>query len=199
MTATRSIEFFDTQFRRQVAASEYALNPFEKAVLPFVAGRVLDLGCGLGNLSIEAAHRGATVTAFDASAAAIEHLRDVAGKENLPLLAQQADLEGYVIDRDYDTIIAIGLLMFMGRPAALALLGQIQQHVAPGGCAIVNVLVEGTTYMGMFDDSDHYLFGRDELTEAFAGWEVVLSQHDSFPAPNGTMKEFATIVARKAG
>jgi tellurite methyltransferase len=199
MTANRSIEFFDTQFQRQVAAGEYALNPFETAVLPFITGRVLDLGCGLGNLSVEAARRGATVTALDASAAAVEHLRDMAGKEKLPIDALQADLEHYAIDRDYDTIAAIGLLMFMKRSVALALLGQIRQHVAPGGRAIINVLVEGTTYMDMFDKNNHYLFGRNELADAFAGWEILLSRHDSFPAPNGRMKEFATIVARKAG
>jgi tellurite methyltransferase len=43
----RSIDFFDTQFRKQVANRDFALNPFESAVLPFVRGRVLDLGCGL--------------------------------------------------------------------------------------------------------------------------------------------------------
>ena len=51
----RAIEFFDTQFQRQVNSADYALNPFEQAALPFLFGDVLDLGCGLGNLSIAAA------------------------------------------------------------------------------------------------------------------------------------------------
>ena len=38
MTPNRSIEHFDTQFRKQVAAGDFALNPFEKAALPFVRG-----------------------------------------------------------------------------------------------------------------------------------------------------------------
>ncbi|BDG04208.1 hypothetical protein [Anaeromyxobacter oryzae] len=32
--SNRSIEFFDEQFKRQVQAHEFALNPFEEAALP---------------------------------------------------------------------------------------------------------------------------------------------------------------------
>ena len=70
MSSNRSIDFFDSQFQKQVAGSDFALNPFENAVLPFVRGSMLDLGCGLGNLSVEAARRGAEVVAVDASEAA---------------------------------------------------------------------------------------------------------------------------------
>ena len=78
MISNRSIEFFDTQFQRQVQAREFVLNPFEEAALPYASGRVLDLGCGLGNLSVAAARRGCDVVAVDASPAAIEHLSRVA-------------------------------------------------------------------------------------------------------------------------
>ncbi len=43
-TSNQSITFFDTQFQKQVAGNDFAVNPFEKATLPFVRGRVLDLG-----------------------------------------------------------------------------------------------------------------------------------------------------------
>ena len=52
---SRSVEFFGQQFDRQIAGGDYALNPFETLILPYLRGRVLDLGCGLGNLSIAAA------------------------------------------------------------------------------------------------------------------------------------------------
>jgi tellurite methyltransferase len=41
------------------------------------------------------------------------------------------------------------------------------------------------------------LFGREELSERFSGWSVELHQFDDFPAPDGTVKSFATIIARK--
>lgn len=197
MTPGRSITFFEAQFQRQIAAAEFALNPFEKATLKFVSGRVLDLGSGLGNLSIEAARRGASVVAIDASPTAVERIRMAALQEKLPIEAIQADLETYSVKEEFDTIVAIGLLMFFRRGKALAMLSEIQQHVAPGGLAIINVLIEGTTYLGMFEPGNYCLFARNELDERFASWEILLSQHDSFDAANNTKKEFATIVARK--
>src|SRR5450759_4075521 len=74
MPVNRSIEFFDKQFEQQVRDREFRLNPFEEMALPFLRGRVLDLGCGMGNLAIEAARRGCSVVALDSSAAAIQRI-----------------------------------------------------------------------------------------------------------------------------
>jgi tellurite methyltransferase len=193
----KSVDFFDAQFRRQVAAGEYALNPFEQAAEKFVSGRVLDLGCGLGNLSIAAARRGATVTAVDASPAAVERIRRTAAVENLHLTAVLADVEDYAIEGHYDTVIAIGILMFLRREQALKLLGDLKNAVAPGGRAIVNVLTTGTTYMGMFDADHYYLFGQDELAGQFCAWRILLCRDDNFDAPGGTLKVFSTVIAEK--
>ncbi len=54
-----SVRFFETQFERQVRENDFALNPFETLALDHVAGDLLDLGCGLGNLSLEAARAAA--------------------------------------------------------------------------------------------------------------------------------------------
>ncbi len=197
MNSNQSIAFFDTQFQKQVAGGDFALNPFEKAALPFVHGRVLDLGCGLGNLCIEAARGGAEIVAVDASETAIKQIRTTAAAHNLRIEAVLADVSTYEITREYDTIVAIGLLMFFERARALALLDDIQAHVAANGRAVINVLTAGTTYLGMFEPGHYYLFGQNELEERFKGWNILLSRHDGFDAPGNTRKEFATIVARK--
>ncbi len=49
--------------------------------------------------------------------------------------------------------------------------------------------------MGMFEAGHYCLFGREELRERFAGWRVLHHAFDGFDAPEGTRKEFATIVA----
>jgi tellurite methyltransferase len=197
MCPNQSIAFFDAQFRQQLARNDFALNPFEQVALPFLRGRVLDLGCGLGNLSVEAARRGSEVVAVDASETAIERIKAIALGESLKIDAIQAEIETWPIAQKFDTIIAIGLLMFFRQEDALALLAGMQAQVADRGVIIVNVLTEGTTYLGMFEPRNYYLFGPNELEERFKGWSILLSRRDSFDAPGNTRKEFATIVAQK--
>jgi tellurite methyltransferase len=194
---SRSVDFFDAQFRQQAERADYALNPFEQAVLPHLAGELLDLGCGLGNLSVAAARAGCTVTALDASPSAVADLARRAAEAGLPLEARQADLRHFTASRQYDSVVAIGLLMFFACDDARAVLAQLRESVRPGGIAAVNVLVEGTTFMAMFDPEGHCLFGRDELAHAFEGWTPLLSRHEDFPAPGYTIKRFHTIVARR--
>lgn len=191
----QSVEFFDTQFRRQVQDREYVLNPFEILALEHLKGEVLDLGSGLGNLSLEAGRRGHRVLAVDASSTAVERINADARREGLPVKAIQTNIENWSIDHVYDTILAIGLLMFFRRERAHALLREIQEHVSPGGHAVVNVLIEGTTYMGMFDPNNYYLFARKELEQRFSGWTILCSRYDTFPAPGQTRKEFSTVIA----
>lgn len=197
MNPRSSIEFFEEQFQRQVAARDYALNPFERAALPHLSGRVLDYGCGLGNLALHAARAGCRVTAIDASHTAIEHLQAVARSESLPLHAVEAELSDYRLAEDFDTVVCIGLLMFFDCPTAYRQLGELQAHVRPGGIVIVNVLVEGTTFMDMFAPGKYCLFERGELQERFRDWQIVSQLFQDFDAPGNKRKAFCTIIARK--
>ncbi len=193
----RSVDFFDKQFARQVAERDFALNPFEQAVLPFLSGDVLDLGCGLGNLAVAAVTRGCRVTALDASPTAIAYLVRRAAEEKLPITAHEADVRSIDIKGEIDCAVAIGLPMFFPKEVAQARLACIQDLVKPGGLAAVNVLIEGTTFMEMFDPSGYYLFGENELPEAFAAWTTEYLKFSSFPAPKDTIKRFCTLVARR--
>jgi len=197
MIPNESVEFFDTQFQRQVRERDYALNPFETLALAYLKGTVLDLGSGLGNLSLEAGRRGHDVVAVDASLAAVSRINVDAQREGLSVQAIQANITSWSIGQTYDTIVAIGLLMFFRREEALDLLRAIQDHVNPGGRAVVNVLIEGTTYLGMFDPENYYLFPRNELEERFAGWKILSSRYETFPGPGETRKEFSTVIAEK--
>jgi tellurite methyltransferase len=178
----KSLAFFENQFQRQVRDQEYALNPFETLALDYLKGSVLDLGCGLGKLSLEAGRRGHRVVAVDASPTAVARLNKDAQREWLPVRGVQADIENWTTDESYDTIVVIGLLMFFCRETALKLLTAVQEHVKPGGRAIVNVLIEGTTYLGMFDPDNDCLFRRNKLEERFDAWTILESRTQTFPA-----------------
>jgi tellurite methyltransferase len=197
MVTDSSIGFFDAQFRRQIHEADLRLNPFEQAVLPYLHGRVLDYGCGLGNLAVAAARQGCSVLALDASRTAIEHLRRIARAESLPIEAVKADLRTYTLREDFDAVVSIGLLMFFDCATAFAQLASLQARVRPGGIAAVNVLVEGTTFLDMFDPSGHCLFSREQLRQHFEGWDLLTMEFKDFPAPHGQLKSFATAVARK--
>ena len=193
----RSVEFFETQFKCQAAAGEYALNPFELAVLPFLTGRVLDFGCGMGNLAVAAAQKGCTVTAVDGSPAAIADLQKRSSQLGLSIKATVADLRGGLVPEGYDCVVSIGLFMFFACPAARLGLERLRDAVPMDGIAAANVLIEGTTFMDMFDPNGYCLFGEGELERVFQGWAIEHRKVDSFPAPGDTIKRFTTIVARR--
>ncbi|MGW8269528.1 MAG: class I SAM-dependent methyltransferase [Burkholderiales bacterium] len=192
-----AVQFFDRQFERQVGTAEYALNPFEQLVLPYLHGEVLDLGCGLGNLALAAAMRGCRVTALDASPVAIADLARRVREQGAAVEAHTAELRHYVPARTYDCVVAIGLLMFFACNDARAVLARLRDAVRPGGIIALNVLVEGTTWLEPFGNQPYCLFSRNALSDECAGWKIVLSQHDDFPAPNAALKRFHTLVAQR--
>ena len=197
MNKNKSIEFFESQFQRQVEERDFELNSFELWALEYLRGSILDLGCGLGNLSLEAGRRGHKVHAVDVSQTAIDRINDEASRHNLDVRAEQRNIANYVIDQDYDSIVAIGLLMFFPCERAIELLSNIQKCLNPGGIAVINVLTEGTTFMGMFNQNDYCLFEPNELTTRFSGWKIMKFSQDSYLAPESTTKDFDTIIAEK--
>jgi hypothetical protein len=60
------------------------------------------------------------------------------------------------------------------------------------GNAIVNVLIEGTTYLGMFDPDDNHLFGQNELGRAISRLEHPAITRGVVFTPVGTRKKFLT-------
>lgn len=197
MKSNNSIAFFDHQFQQQVRNQDFKLNPFELAALPHLRGRVLDFGCGMGNLAIAAAERGCSLLALDASHSAISHLSQRAAAEALPIEAIEADLSNYQITEDFDCVVSIGLLMFFDCKTAFRILSMLQARVRPGGIAVINVLIEGTTYLDMFHTNHYCLFVPGEIEGRFASWKIIQSKFSEFDAPGHRIKSFITLIARK--
>lgn len=157
-------------------------NPFELAAIPHLNGRLFYYGCGMGNLSL---------------AAAIRHIQQRAAAQALSVHGVVADLRDYELDEDLDAVVFIGLLMFFDCPTAFRALSNLQARVREGGVAVVNVLIEGTTYLKMFGAESHCLFSRAEMETHFSGWSVFHFEFSDFEAPGATKKVFTTLIARK--
>ena len=151
----------------------------------------------MGNFTVAAARRGCPVFALDCSHAAIEHLRDLAIREGLPIVAEEADLQEHEVADDFDSVVCIGLLMFFDCQTAYRKLKELLSHVRPGGVVILNVLTGGTTYMDIFSPEGHCLFKAEELRQRFTGWHILSLQRQELPALLDTRKVFLTIIANK--
>ena len=145
-----AVRFFDNQFQHLPAQQVPDLNPFEQRSVPYLKGRVLDYGCGMGNLSVMAARQGHSVLAVDASPAAIGHLRRRAQAENLPLECLLAQAQDTIFEGYYDTVLAIGLFMFMDCQLAHEQVEKMKALTCLNGVIVCNVLIEGTSYLDMF-------------------------------------------------
>ena len=108
------------------------------------------------------------------------------------------DVATFELDGCFGAVVAIGILMFFPRETALGLLEKVQSAVRGGGHAMVTVLLEGTTFTDVFDGDRYHLFTPDELDRAFAGWAMQSAKRFEVPAPNGTVKRIASLIARKA-
>jgi tellurite methyltransferase len=199
MIENQSIAFFEKQFRTYEKEAALRLNSFEQLALPYLKGEVLDFGCGMGNLAFEAAKQGCKVLALDGSPAAIEHIHKRAHIENLTVTGRLADLRDYPVQDVYDCVVSIGLLMFFDCTTAASALNTLQNCVRPGGTIVLNVLIQGTTYLEMFDASGYCLFEPNALRESFSDWQIEQFELAEFAAPGGTIKQFCTLVARHTG
>jgi tellurite methyltransferase len=123
-----------------------------------------------------------------------------ARNQRLEITIELTDLAVYQPERDYDCVVAIGLFMFFPCAVARRQLKRAVAAVRPNGIVVVNVLIVGTTYMGMFDEEGGYcLFGENDLPDLLEGWQMLDDRIETFDAPGGTIKRFRTCVARGRG
>jgi SAM-dependent methyltransferase len=105
--------------------------------------RLLDVGCGAGQLALIAARSGASVTGTDIAANWLEKARERANAEGLQVMFEEADAEALPYqDGEFDAVVSLIGAMFAPRPALVA--AELVRVCRPGGMiAMANWTAEG--------------------------------------------------------
>jgi 2-polyprenyl-6-hydroxyphenyl methylase/3-demethylubiquinone-9 3-methyltransferase len=122
---------------RDRAAVHFGLD--DRSVAPFAGLTALDIGCGGGLVAEPLARMGATVTAVDADAVAIEAARlHAAGREVAVDYQVGSSDELAAVGRRFDLVLALEIVEHVAdRDEFLSTLGAL---VAPGGLLILSTL-----------------------------------------------------------
>ena len=97
------------------------------------SGRVLDLGCGSGRLTVALARAGAAVTGIDTSRERLEQARRRAGEAGVELQLVEADLDEPLPFEDGSFDAATSRLALMVAAAPAATLRELRRVVVPDG------------------------------------------------------------------
>lgn len=104
-------------YPRQISRNLHRMTIFRSLLEPLKPGKLLDLGCGVGNFSRNAQMMGWEVTAVDARAERFPS-EDIPGIEWV-----ESDVRDFRFDpNDYDCVCVLGLLYHLDLPAQLDLL-----------------------------------------------------------------------------
>lgn len=106
---------------------------------PLRAKRVLDVGTGDGTYAIEAAERGAIVTALDLEQEMLDAARARAAARGVEVTLQQGRAERLPFDdASFDVVIAVTVLCFV--PDAQRAVGEMARVLVPGGRVVLGEL-----------------------------------------------------------
>jgi SAM-dependent methyltransferase len=101
--------------------------------------KVLDLMCGYGRHALSLARQGINVTAVDNLPDYIDEIKEIAGKENLPITALQQDVIQFSSEDKYDLIICMGnSISFFNKEDTEKIFSGIKANLKENGKFIFN-------------------------------------------------------------
>jgi ubiquinone/menaquinone biosynthesis C-methylase UbiE len=137
--------------------------------------RVLDLGCGMGDLAIRLVDEGAHVTALDASAGQVRLAREVLRRArpgaNVEFVVAPAEATG-LPSQDYDVIVGKWILHHIDLPSALP---EVWRLLRPGGRG---VFYENHDRNALLALSRRHLAGRATIRRFGTATERPISRSD---------------------
>jgi len=112
-----------------------ALEFFDRVNIPS-GTRLLDVGCGAGQLTLPAARKGIQVTGLDLAANLVQQARTKAAEEGLTIQVDEGDAEDLPYpDASFDVVMSLIGSMFAPRPELVA--SEMSRVCRPGGNIIM--------------------------------------------------------------
>lgn len=158
-------------------------------------GRVLDVGCGCGGLLLALSQQGWTVTGLDLVPIAIDVARRVFEEAGLEADLFAADATTWQPPTQFDLVTNTFALPML-RADRAAVYAMIRQAIAPGGHVILKDFDPQMSRFSHFANID--MVSVDELTSAFAGYEIVRAEVVTTPAHVHAQEEHSDTAAWSA-
>jgi tellurite methyltransferase len=162
---------------------------------------VLDIGCGDGRNAIYLAEQGLRVDALDVSTLGVAKCRKRAVARGLSVRAWVQDVGTFVFRREYDLVVAHGVLHLLDHEVGQRLLGSMQRHTRDGGWNIVAVFTDRLAPPADLAPHMRGLFREDELRACYHGWVVdrweAYTLYDEHPGGVRHEHPVNKVVARK--
>lgn len=135
-------------------------------------GFALDLGCGEGRNALCLAAHGLHVDAFDVSVAGVRKLRARARRKGLDVQAWVQEIGTFSFRREYDLVVAHGVLHLLERDVRSRVLQSIRRQTRAGGWNIVAVFTDRLPAPPDLASHMSGVFREGELLDYYAGWHV---------------------------
>jgi SAM-dependent methyltransferase len=161
----------------------------------FPAGaHALDAGCGEGQDLAYLADEGYIATGIEFTPAGARKTQQLLALRNLMGHVIQGDLRTLEIERQYNLVIAVNAVQFLGADAPRAL-EKLMAAVVPGGVIGLSLFAcdNGETIEGTI-----YRTSLETLMEKFADWQPYETAKLWQWGGNGQPQPFVTLVARKS-
>lgn len=180
--------------------SRYGLNPAHSEVIEasqtVEACNALDMGCSTGRNALFLSQLGFNVTAIDSNAGAIQTLHSIIEEEGISNIQPQVyDINEAAIQGDYGFIACTVTLMFLNPSRVAAVIADMQEHTLAGGYNLIVCAMDSDAHPSPVNFP--FLLSPSQLSEFYAGWELIKYNEDLGTMHNGAQLQFATMLARK--
>lgn len=143
-----------------------SVEPFYPEEARKLGGRVLELGCGTGRLTVSIAQSGIDIVGVDLSDSMLEAARSKARRAGVEVPFVRADMRDLDLDGQFETLLIPGnsLLHLLTNEELKQCLAGVRRHLAPGGQLVFDISKWDMSRYARDPAQRHPAFTQGEIT-----------------------------------